>query len=79
MLIAVAIAYGMYLGALRINLAKFFTYTGVFLIVVAAGILSYGIGALQTSSPAWPPLDSPENPWSERSRASTSCVAVAGV
>ena len=35
-------------GALRINLAKFFTYTGVFLIVVAAGILSYGIGALQT-------------------------------
>ena len=32
----------------RINLAKFFKYTGAFLIVVAAGILSYGIGALQT-------------------------------
>ena len=48
MLIAVAIAYGMYVGAVRINLAKFFTYTGAFLIVVAAGILSYGIGALQT-------------------------------
>lgn len=47
-LIAVAIAYGMYAGAVRINLAKFFTYTGAFLIVVAAGILSYGIGALQT-------------------------------
>ena len=47
-LIAVAIAFGMYRGALRINLAKFFTYTGAFLIVVAAGILSYGIGALQT-------------------------------
>lgn len=47
-LIAVAIAYGMYVGALRINLAKFFTYTGAFLIVVAAGILAYGIGALQT-------------------------------
>lgn len=47
-LIAGVIAYGMYRGALRINLAKFFTYTGVFLIVVAAGILSYGIGALQT-------------------------------
>jgi high-affinity iron transporter len=47
-LIAGAIAYGMYRGALRINLSKFFTYTGVFLIVVAAGILSYGIGALQT-------------------------------
>jgi high-affinity iron transporter len=47
-LIAVAIAYAMYRGALRINLALFFRYTGAFLIVVAAGILSYGIGALQT-------------------------------
>lgn len=47
-LIAVAIAYGMYVGALCINLAKFFSYTGAFLVVVAAGILSYGIGALQT-------------------------------
>ncbi len=46
--VAAAIAWGMYAGAVRINLAKFFTYTGVFLIVVAAGILSYGIGALQT-------------------------------
>ena len=47
-LVAVGIAWGMYAGAIRINLAKFFRYTGVFLIVVAAGILSYGIGALQT-------------------------------
>jgi high-affinity iron transporter len=47
-LVAVAIAYAMYQGALRINLAKFFKYTGAFLVVVAAGILSYGIGALQT-------------------------------
>lgn len=47
-LIAAAIAYGMYAGAVRIDLAKFFKYTGVLLIVVAAGILSYGIGALQT-------------------------------
>ncbi len=47
-LAAAAIAYGMYRGAVRLDLAKFFTYTGVFLILVAAGILSYGIGALQT-------------------------------
>jgi high-affinity iron transporter len=47
-LAAAAIAYGMYAGAVRINLAKFFSYTGIFLIVVAAGILSYGVGALQT-------------------------------
>jgi high-affinity iron transporter len=47
-LVAVVIAYGMYRGALLIDLAKFFRYTGAFLVVVAAGILSYGIGALQT-------------------------------
>lgn len=47
-LVAAAIAYGMYAGAIRINLSRFFKYTGVFLIVVAAGILAYGIGALQT-------------------------------
>ena len=47
-LVAAGIAVGMYAGAVRINLAKFFTYTGAFLIVVAAGILSYGVGALQT-------------------------------
>jgi high-affinity iron transporter len=52
-LIAGAIAYGMYRGALCINLSKFFQSTGVFLIVVAAGILSYGVGALQTV--AWLP------------------------
>ena len=47
-LVAAAIAWAMYAGAIRINLAKFFSYTGAFLIVVAAGILAYGIGALQT-------------------------------
>ncbi len=35
-------------GAIRMNLSVFFTYTGLFLIVVAAGILTYGIRALQT-------------------------------
>lgn len=47
-ILAAAITYGMYRGAVRINLSKFFKYTGAFLVVVAAGILSYGIGALQT-------------------------------
>lgn len=46
--VAAAIAWGMYVGSVRINLNRFFTYTGAFLIVVAAGILAYGIGALQT-------------------------------
>lgn len=47
-LVAIAIAYAMYAGAIRINLGTFFQYTAVFLILVAAGILSYGVGALQT-------------------------------
>ncbi len=32
---------------LKINLAKFFRYTGIILIVVAAGVLSYGVHDLQ--------------------------------
>jgi high-affinity iron transporter len=37
--LAAAIAYGMYAGAVRINLGESFKHTGEFLIVVAAGIL----------------------------------------
>ena len=35
--------YFFYRGVLKINLAKFFRYTGIILIVVAAGVLSYGV------------------------------------
>ena len=46
-LTAVAMGYAFYKGVLKINLAKFFRYTGVILIVVAAGVLAYGIHDLQ--------------------------------
>jgi high-affinity iron transporter len=45
--LAVVIAYAIYRGAMRINLGKFFTVTGFFLIFVAAGILAYGVHDLQ--------------------------------
>ncbi|MFC9436151.1 iron uptake transporter permease EfeU [Nocardia sp. NPDC057030] len=46
--VAAVLTVLMYLGAVRINFATFFKYTGALLIVVAAGILAYGIRALQT-------------------------------
>ena len=47
LLTSVVIGYLFYKGALRINLAKFFLWTGAILIVVAAGVLSYGVHDLQ--------------------------------
>ena len=47
LLTAVAIGVALYKGAIRINLSKFFTYTGAFLIIVAAGVLAYGVHDLQ--------------------------------
>ncbi|WP_305094251.1 iron uptake transporter permease EfeU [Prescottella sp. R16] len=37
----------LYVGAVRIDFARFFRWTGAFLVVVAAGILAYGVRALQ--------------------------------
>ncbi|MCO7218382.1 iron uptake transporter permease EfeU [Klenkia sp. PcliD-1-E] len=44
---AIAIGAALYAGALRVNLTRFFTISGVLLIFIAAGIFKYGVHDFQ--------------------------------
>ncbi|MFE3037287.1 iron uptake transporter permease EfeU [Streptomyces canus] len=47
LVLSAGLCWGLYRRVLRINLTKFFTATGVVLIVIAAGVLGYGLRDLQ--------------------------------
>jgi high-affinity iron transporter len=44
--VAAIVGYGIYAGGIKLNLRKFFRWTGIFILVVAAGILAGSVRAL---------------------------------
>ena len=47
LLLAVALGFAIYRGMVRLNLRAFFTWSGSLLIVLAGGVLAYGVHELQ--------------------------------
>ncbi|GGN11172.1 iron uptake transporter permease EfeU [Streptomyces fuscichromogenes] len=47
LVLAAGLCWGLYRRVLKINLSRFFTYTGAVLIVIASGVLGYGLRDLQ--------------------------------
>lgn len=47
LVLAMGLCYLLYKRAIKLNLSRFFTVTGIALIIIAAGILAYSLGDLQ--------------------------------
>lgn len=45
--ISISLGYLIFKSSIKMNLSKFFTYTGVALVIIAAGVLSYGVHEFQ--------------------------------
>ncbi len=63
-LIAVAVGFGIYFGGLRLNLKRFFRWTGIFILFVAAGLLAGALGSLHEAG-LWNGLQTPAYDLSE--------------
>jgi len=57
LLLAVAVGFAIYSGSMRLNLSLFFRWTGLFILVVAAGILANSVQALHEAG-VWNHLQS---------------------
>ncbi|AYD03769.1 iron uptake transporter permease EfeU [Neorhizobium sp. NCHU2750] len=44
--LAILVGYGIYVGGLKLDLRRFFRWTGIFILIVAAGILANAVKAL---------------------------------
>lgn len=62
--ISVALGYGLYQGGTRLNLTKFFKWTGAFIIVVAAGLLANALHAFHGAG-VWNQLQAVAFDWSQ--------------